>query len=203
MKRTRTAALTVAAVAALTPALGQAAATAADGKGNLPQDPVGSGKAWSKDQKHKVEGEARFHPGVQYETVTRPGSEAAPEWERKVGDPNTLAWMPSYEFAWTVSDVLVNKGLTTKNGKHAITVHAVLRDARDTVVAEVDKKLTGQAATGRQKVAGGKRIACDTGDYTVEWTVDRPGYAKVGGTLRWNSSCEQYRTAFAAERAGK
>ncbi|MFD8143326.1 hypothetical protein [Streptomyces sp. NPDC059708] len=203
MKRTRTAALTVAAVAALTPALGQAAATAADGKGNLPQDPVGSGKAWSKDQKHKVEGEARFHPGVQYETVTRPGSEAAPEWQRKVGDPNTLAWMPSYEFAWTVSDVLVNKGLTTKNGKHAITVHAVLRDARDTVVAEVDKKLTGQAATGRQKVAGGKRIACDTGDYTVEWTVDRPGYAKVGGTLRWNSSCEQYRTAFAAERAGK
>ncbi|GAA0306734.1 hypothetical protein GCM10010302_51780 [Streptomyces polychromogenes] len=204
MKRTRTTALTVAAaVAALTPALGQAAATAADGKGNLPQDPVGSGKAWSKDQKHKVEGEARFHPGVQYETVTRPGPESAPEWQRKVGDPNTLAWMPSYEFGWTVSDVLVNKGLTTKNGKHAITVHAVLRDARGAAVAEVDKKLTGQAATGRQKVAGNKRIACDTGDYTVEWTVERPGYATVGGTLRWNSSCEQYRTAFAAERAGK
>ncbi|MEU3406711.1 hypothetical protein ABZ766_22600 [Streptomyces sp. NPDC006670] len=208
MTRTRTAALTVvAAVAALTPVLGQAAATAADGKGegkgNLPQDPVGSGKAWSEDQKHKVEGEARFHPGVQYQTVTRPGPEGAPEWERKVGDPKTLAWLPSYEFAWTVSDVLVNKGLTTKNGKHALTLHAVLRDARHTAVAQVHKELSGQAATGRQKVAGNKRIACDTGDYTVEWTIERPGYAKVGGTLRWNSSCEQYRTAFAAERAGK
>ncbi|MFH7593697.1 hypothetical protein WDV06_01145 [Streptomyces racemochromogenes] len=203
MKRTRTAAVTVAAaVAALTPALGQAAATAADGKGNLPQDPVGSGKAWSKDQKHKVEGQVRFHPGVQYKTVTRPGSAAAPEWERKTGDPNTLAWMPSYEFSWTVSDVLVNKGLTTKNGKHALTLHAVLRDARNTAVGEVHKELTGQAATGSQKVAGNKRIACDTGDYTVEWTLERPGYATVGGTLRWNSGCEQYRTAFAAEHTG-
>ncbi|MEU3913046.1 hypothetical protein [Streptomyces sp. NPDC029721] len=210
MKRTRTAALTVtvaAAVAALTPVLGQAAATAADGKGegkgNLPQDPVGSGRSWSKDQKHKVEGEARFHPGVQYETVTRPGTAAAPEWERKTGDPDTLAWLPSYEFAWTVSEVLVNKGLTTKNGKHPLVLHAVLRDAGHTAVAEVRKELAGQAATGRQKVAGNKRIACDTGDYTVEWTIERPGYAKVGGTLRWNSSCEQYRTAFAAEHTGK
>ncbi|MER6214843.1 hypothetical protein ABT213_12350 [Streptomyces sp. NPDC001674] len=204
MKRTRTAALTaVAAVAALSPALGQAAATAADGKGNLPQDPVGSGKAWSGDQKHKVEGQVRFHPGVQYRTVTRPGPESAPEWERQVGDPETLAWLPSYEFSWTVSDVLVSKGLSTKNGKHALALHAVLRDGRHGVVGEVDKKLSGQPATGSQKIPGNQRVACDTGEYTVEWTLERPGYAKIGGTLRWDSSCEQYRKAFAAERAGK
>ncbi|MEU3313069.1 hypothetical protein ABZ716_12860 [Streptomyces sp. NPDC006687] len=204
MKRTRTAALTaVAAVAALSPALGQAAATAADGKGNLPQDPVGSGKAWSGDQKHKVEGQVRFHPGVQYRTVTRPGPESAPEWERQVGDPDTLAWLPSYEFSWTVSDVLVSKGLSTKNGKHALALHAVLRDGRHGVVGEVDKKLSGQPATGSQKIPGNQRVACDTGEYTVEWTLERPGYAKIGGTLRWDSSCEQYRKAFAAERAGK
>ncbi|MFF4492858.1 hypothetical protein [Streptomyces sp. NPDC001546] len=204
MKRTRTAALTaVAAVAALSPALGQAAATAADGKGNLPQDPVGSGKAWSGDQKHKVEGQVRFHPGVQYRTVTRPGPESAPEWERQVGDPETLAWLPSYEFSWTVSDVLVSKGLSTKNGKHALALHAVLRDGRRGVVGEVDKKLSGQPATGSQKIPGNQRVACDTGEYTVEWTLERPGYAKIGGTLRWDSSCEQYRKAFAAERAGK
>ncbi|MFF4326833.1 hypothetical protein ACFYZT_09950 [Streptomyces sp. NPDC001591] len=204
MKRTRTAALTaVAAVAALSPALGQAAATAADGKGNLPQDPVGSGKAWSGDQKHKVEGQVRFHPGVQYRTVTRPGPESAPEWERQVGDPDTLAWLPSYEFSWTVSDVLVSKGLSTKNGKHALALHAVLRDGRHGVVGEVDKKLSGQPATGSQKIPGNQRVACDTGEYTVEWTLERPGYAKIDGTLRWDSSCEQYRRAFAAERAGK
>ncbi|GAA3086682.1 hypothetical protein GCM10020254_33930 [Streptomyces goshikiensis] len=82
---------------------------------------------WTKDEMHKVEGQLRFFPGVQYKTVTRPGPSGAPEFERKAGDPKTLAWQPSYEFGWTVSDsTLVKKALTTKEGRHPIVVHAVL-----------------------------------------------------------------------------
>ncbi|MFD8980176.1 hypothetical protein [Streptomyces sp. NPDC059564] len=204
MNRTRTVALSLAAtVAALAPALGQTAATAAQGTAYL-QDPSGDEKAmksmWSKDDMHKVEGQLRFHPGVQYKTVTRPGPEGAREFERQVGDPKTLAWEPSYEFAWAVSDsTLVKKALTTKDGKHLIVVHAVLRDAKRAKAGEVHKELSGQPATGRQKIAGGRRIACDTGAYTVEWSVTRSGYGTLTGTLRWDSSCEQYRTAFSAE----
>ncbi|GAA3086680.1 hypothetical protein GCM10020254_33920 [Streptomyces goshikiensis] len=58
------------------------------------------------------------------------------------------------------------------------------------------RELRDRPATGREKVPGGKRIACDTGEYTVEWSVTRSGYGTVSGTLRWDSSCEQYRTAF-------
>ncbi|MEU9034363.1 hypothetical protein AB0D45_05540 [Streptomyces sp. NPDC048352] len=206
MKRTRTAALALAAAAAaVAPALGQASAAAAPGTGYL-QDPAGGEKEmksqWTKDQKHKLEGQVRFHPGIQYETVARPARPGDPRDERRVADPSTLAWMPSYEFAWAVSDVLVNKGLTTKNGKHPIVVRAVLRDARGAEAAEVEQKLTGQPATGRQKVAGSKRIACDTGEYTVEWSVTRTHYGTVTGKLRWDSSCERYRTAFSTENGG-
>ncbi|MFD5066077.1 hypothetical protein ACFWNO_48460, partial [Streptomyces sp. NPDC058394] len=74
----------------------------------------------------------------------------------------------------------------------------VLRDAHRVKVGELRKELAGKPPTGREKIAGGKRIACDTGEYTVEWTVTRSGYGTLGGTLRWNSSCEQYRTAFAS-----
>ncbi|MFF5702244.1 hypothetical protein ACFY7H_07045 [Streptomyces sp. NPDC012794] len=203
MKRTRTAALTLAAAAAaVAPALGQASATAAPGTGYL-QDPAGGEhemkSLWTKDQKHKLEGQVRFHPGIQYETVSRPALPGDPRDERRVADPDTLSWMPSYEFAWAVSDVLVNKGLTTKNGKHPIVVRAVLRDARGTARAEVEQELTGQPATGRQKVAGGKRIPCDTGRYTVEWSVTRTHYGTLTGTLRWDSGCERYRTAFSGK----
>ncbi|GLV80687.1 hypothetical protein Slala03_03760 [Streptomyces lavendulae subsp. lavendulae] len=204
MNRTRTVALSLAAtVAALAPALGQAAATAAPGTSYL-QDPAGDEKAmksmWTKDDMHKVEGQLRFHPGVQYKTVTRSGPPEAPEWKRQVGDPKTLAWQPSYEFAWAVSDsALVKKALTTKDGNQPIVLHAVLRDAKGAAAGEVRKELSGQPATGRQKVAGNKRIACDTGRYTVEWSVTRTGYGTLTGSLPWDSSCEQYRTAFAAE----
>ncbi|MFG2622869.1 hypothetical protein ACGFXC_35185 [Streptomyces sp. NPDC048507] len=205
MNRTRTLALGLAAVAtaALAPALGQGAATAAQGTAYL-QDPAGDEKAmkkmWTKDDMHKLEGQLRFHPGVQYQTVTRPGPAGAPEWERQAPDPKTLAWEPSYEFAWSVSDsTLVKKALTTKDGKHPIVVHAVLRDGRRAKAGEVRRELSGQPATGRQKVAGGKRIACDTGEYTVEWSLTRTGYGTLTGTLRWDSSCEQYRTAFSSE----
>ncbi|MFD3719909.1 hypothetical protein [Streptomyces sp. NPDC058674] len=203
MKRTRIAALALAAAAAaVAPALGQAA-TAAEGTVFL-QDPAGGEKAmksmWTKDEMHKVEGQFRFHPGVRYETVTKPGPSGAPEWERKVADPETLAWQPSYEFAWSVSDsTVVKKALTTKEGGHPVVVHAVLRDAKGARAAEVRRELADSAATGRQKVAGGKRIACDTGEYTVEWSLTRSGYGTLTGTLRWDSDCEQYRTAFAAE----
>jgi hypothetical protein len=202
MKRTRIAALALAtAAAALAPAL-VPSATAAEGTGYL-QDPGGDEKAmksmWTKDDKHKVEAQFRFHPGVQYETVTRPGPAGAPEWERKVPDPKTLAWQPSYEFAWSVSDTKLVKGLSTKDGKHLFTVHAVLRSHDGSEAAEVHQELKDRPATGRTKVAGKDRIACDTGKYTVEWSVTRQGYGTLTGKLPWDSSCEQYRTAFASE----
>ncbi|MCX5304023.1 MULTISPECIES: hypothetical protein [Streptomyces] len=202
MKRTRIAALALAtASAALAPLLGQAA-TAAEGK--YLQDPAGGEKTmksvWTKDEMHKVEAQFRFHPGVQYRTVTRPGPSGAPDYERRVGDPKTLAWLPGYEFAWSVSDsTVVKKAVTVKEGEHPIVVHAVLRSADRAKVAEVRRELTGKPPTGREKVAGARRIACDTGEYTVEWSVTRSGYGTLGGTLRWDSSCEQYRTAFASE----
>ncbi|MFF8259195.1 hypothetical protein [Streptomyces virginiae] len=199
MKRTRTAALALAtAAAALAPVLVQQA-TAAEGA--YLQDPAGGEKSmksmWTEDEMHKVEGQFRFHPGVQYKTVTRPGPAAAPDYERKAGDPSTLAWQPSYEFAWSVSDsTVVKKAVTVKEGEHPIVVHAVLRRADRSTVAEVRRELAGKPATGREKVAGDRRIACDTGEYTVEWSVTRSGYGTLKGSLRWNSSCEQYRTAF-------
>ncbi|MCX4691281.1 hypothetical protein [Streptomyces sp. NBC_01408] len=203
MKRTRIAALALAATAsALAPVMGQSA-TAAEGTVYL-QDPAGGEKTmksmWTNDEKHKVEGQFRFHPGVQYETVTRPGPSGAPDYERQVPDPKTLAWQPGYEFAWSVSDsALVKKAVTTKEGGHRIVVHAVLRSAKGAEVAEVERELTGKPATGREKIEGGKRIACDTGEYTVEWSVTRSGYGTLTGKLPWNSSCEQYRTAFASD----
>ncbi|MFJ6779740.1 hypothetical protein [Streptomyces yangpuensis] len=202
MKRTRTAALTLAtAAAALAPAL-LPQATAAEGA--YLQDPAGGEKTmksmWTKDEMHKVEGQFRFHPGVRYKTVSHPGHSAAPDYERKVGDPKTLAWEPSYEFAWSVSDsTVVKKALTVKEGEHPIVVHAVLRRADRSEVAQVRKELTGKPATGREKVAGNKRVACDTGVYTVEWSVTRSGYGTLRGSLPWNSSCEQYRTAFSRD----
>ncbi|MEU8778765.1 hypothetical protein [Streptomyces sp. NPDC048606] len=207
MNRTRTAALALAAaVAALVPALGQAPAGAAEAAKYL-QDPAGDGKKmksmWTKDDMHKVEGQFRFYPGVQYKTVTRPGPDGAREWERQVGDPKTLAWLPSYEFAWAVSDsALVKRAVTTKEGKHPIVVHAVLRDAKRAKAGEVTRELKDRPATGKEKVAGDRRIACDTGVYTVEWSVTRTGYGTLTGTLNWDSSCEQYRTAFAANHGG-
>ncbi|MBT2466906.1 hypothetical protein J7E97_03230 [Streptomyces sp. ISL-66] len=207
MKPTRIAALALAtAAAALAPALGQGAATAADGTSYL-QDPSGGEKAmksmWTKDGMHKVEAQFRFRPGIQYETVTRPGPKGAESYERKVPDPKTLAWEPGYEFAWSVADSQgVKKVLTTKDGKQAIVVHAVLRDARRAKAAEVHQELTGRPATGRTKVPGGKRIACDTGKYTVEWSLTRTGYGTLTGSLPWDSSCEQYRTAFRPENQG-
>ncbi|MFJ3974942.1 hypothetical protein [Streptomyces sp. NPDC090021] len=202
MKRTRTAALALAtAAAALAPALLPQAIAA---EGAYLQDPAGGEKTmksmWTKDEMHKVEGQFRFHPGVRYKTVARPGHSAAPDYERKVGDPKTLAWEPSYEFAWSVSDsTVVKKALTVKEGEHPIVVHAVLRRADRSEVAQVRRELTGKPATGREKIAGNKRIACDTGEYTVEWSVTRSGYGTLHGSLRWNSSCEQYRTAFSQD----
>ncbi|MFJ9593212.1 hypothetical protein ACIRS3_10675 [Streptomyces virginiae] len=202
MKRTRTAAVALAtAAAALAPVLVQQATAA---EGTYLQDPAGGEKSmksmWTKDEMHKVEGQFRFHPGVQYKTVSRPGHAAAPDYERKVGDPDTLAWQPSYEFAWSVSDsTVVKRAVTVKEGEHPIVVHAVLRRADRSTVAEVRKELKGKPATGREKVAGGRRIACDTGEYTVEWSVTRSGYGTLTGSLRWDSSCEQYRTAFSRD----
>ncbi|MET9882345.1 hypothetical protein ABZZ20_04150 [Streptomyces sp. NPDC006430] len=202
MKRTRIAVLALAtAAAALAPLLGQAATAA---EGTYLQDPSGGEKAmksqWTKDEMHKVEGQFRLYPGIQYKTVARPGPSGAPDYERRVADPKSLAWQPAFDFAWAVSDsTVVKKALTTKEGKHPIVVHAVLRSAGHGKALEVHQELTDQPATGRARVPGGKRIACDTGEYTVEWSVTRSGYGTLTGTLRWDSSCEQYRTAFSTE----
>ncbi|WP_030290955.1 hypothetical protein [Streptomyces katrae] len=198
MKRTRIAAVALATAAA---ALGQPA-TAADGP--YLQDPAGGEKAmksqWTKDEMHKLEGQLRFHPGIRYRTVTRPGPSGASEYERQVADPKSLGWQPSFDFGWAVSDSqLVKKAVTTKDGRHPIVVHAVLRSADHAKAVEVRQELADRPATGRAKVEGGKRIACDTGAYTVEWSVTRSGYGTLTGTLRWDSSCEQYRTAFSTE----
>ncbi|MBT2478045.1 hypothetical protein [Streptomyces sp. ISL-94] len=204
MKPTRIAAFALAtAAAALAPALLQSAIATPLASPYL-QDPAGGEKTmksmWTKDEQHKVEGQFRFHPGVQYKTVTRPGPSGAPDYERQVPDPKTLAWEPSYEFAWSVSDsTVVKKALTVKEGEHPIVVHAVLRTAKGAKAGEVRQELTGKPATGREKLAGGKRIACDTGKYTVEWSVTRSGYGTLTGTLGWDSSCEEYRTAFASD----
>ncbi|MDJ0384163.1 hypothetical protein [Streptomyces sp. G-G2] len=200
MKRTRIAAVALAtAAAALAPALVQAAA--ADGPASYLQDPAGGEKTmktvWTKDEMHKLEAQFRFHPGVQYKTVPAAGPSGAPEWETKKADPKTLAWQPKFEFAWSVSDsTLVKKAVTTKNGKHPFTLYAVVRRADGTKAAEIRDESKGRPATGRVTVGGDKRIACDTGEYTVEWSATRSGYGTLGGTLRWDSSCEQYRTAF-------
>lgn len=206
MKRTRTTALVLAAAAvALAPVL-SGAATAAEGTAYL-QDPSGGEKAmksmWTKDDMHKVEAQFRFHPGIQYKTITRPGPKGAESYERQIPDAKTLAWQPGYEFAWSVADSQgVKKVLTTKDGKQLIVVHAVLRDARRAEVAKVHQELKNQPATARAKVPGGKRIACDTGKYTVEWSVTRTGYGTLTGSLAWDSSCEQHRTAFTPENQG-
>ncbi|MET9957680.1 hypothetical protein ABZ128_01055 [Streptomyces sp. NPDC006326] len=203
MKRTRIAALALAATAAaLAPAFGQGAATAAEG--SYLQDPAGGENTmkslWTDDEMHKVEGQLRFYPGIQYRTVTRRGPSAAPDFGHQAPDPKSLAWLPSFDFGWVVSDsTVVKKAVTTKEGIHPVVVHAVLRSADRAKVVEVHRELKDQAATGRAKVPGGKRVACDTGEYTVEWSVTRSGYGTLTGSLRWNSSCEQHRTAFAAE----
>lgn len=207
MKPTRIAALALAtAVAALAPALSQGA-TAADGTAYL-QDPSGGEKAmksmWTKDDMHKVEAQFRFHPGIQYKTVTRPGPKGAEDYERQVPDPKTLAWEPGYEFAWSVADSQgVKKVLTTKDGKHPIVVRAVLRGGpRRAEAGGVRQELTNRPAVARTKVPGGKRVACDTGTYTVEWSVTRTGYGTLSGSLDWDSSCEKYRTAFTPQNQG-
>ncbi|MCB5182460.1 hypothetical protein [Streptomyces antimicrobicus] len=200
MKRTRIAALGVAtAVAALAPALVEAA-SAAEGTSYL-QDPGGGEKTmkslWTKDEMHKVEAQFRFHPGVVYGMVDAPASSPSAEWDAKKPDPKTLAWRPSFEFAWAVSDsVVVKKALTSKDGKHPVTLHAVLRRPDGTPAAEVRDAARDRAATGRTTLPGGERIACDTGTYTVEWSVTRTGYGTLNGSLPWNSSCDTHRTAF-------
>ncbi|WP_405701021.1 hypothetical protein [Streptomyces sp. NBC_00069] len=202
MKRTRIAALALAtAAAALAPALGQPATAAG---GTYLQDPAGGEKTmksqWTKDEMHKLEGQLRFYPGIRYKTVTRPGPSGAPDYERRVADPKTLAWQPSFDFGWAVSDSkLVKKAVTTKDGRHPIVLHAVLRSADHAKAVEVRQELADRPATGRAKVPGGKRIACDTGEYTVEWSLTRSGYGTLTGALSWDSSCEQYRTAFSSE----
>ncbi|MEU2395849.1 hypothetical protein [Streptomyces sp. NPDC007369] len=202
MKRTRTAALALAAAAAaLAPALGQAAATAAEG--SYLQDPGGGDKTmksmWTEDDMHKVEAQLRFHPGIRYKTVSRPGHPEAPDHPRRTGDPKSLVWQPEFDFGWAVSDsMLVKRAVTTKEGRHPIVVHAVLRSPRHGKVLEVHEELADQPAKGRAKVPGNKRIACDTGDYTVEWSVTRTGYGTLTGSMPWNASCENHRTAFSA-----
>ncbi|MBW5484039.1 hypothetical protein [Streptomyces bambusae] len=199
MKRTRIAALgLVTAAAALGPAL--APASAADGTTFL-QDPRGGEKdmksLWTKDDAHKVEAQFRFHPGVMYRMVDAPDRPQAAEWGAKKVDPESVSWQPKFEFAWAVSDsVVVKKALTAKDGKHPVTLYAVLRRPDGKPAAEVRSTSENRPATGRTTIDAGKRVACDSGTYTVEWSVTRTGYGTLSGSLPWNSTCESYRTAF-------
>ncbi|RSS66680.1 hypothetical protein [Streptomyces sp. WAC06614] len=204
MKRTRIAALGLAtAVAALAPALVEAA-SAAEGTAYL-QDPAGGEKTmkslWTKDEMHKLEGQLRFHPGVLYDMVDVPGSSPSAEWGAKRPDPKSLAWRPSFEFAWSVSDsVVVKKALTSKEGKHPITLYAVLRRPDGSPAAQVRSEAQDRAASGRTTLPGGRRIACDSGTYTVEWSLTRTGYGTLHGSLPWNASCDAHRKAFTTGR---
>ncbi|MEV8534491.1 hypothetical protein [Streptomyces sp. NPDC051211] len=196
MKRTRIAALALAtAAAALTPTLVEA--SAADGSSFL-QDPAGGEKEMrsTKDKKYKVEGQVRFHPGVVYTMVPRTGGKGDPDWGGNTPDPKTLAWEPKFEFAWAVSEVALLKKTLSSNGKHPVVLHATLWTADRTKAAEVHSDVKDRPAEGSATLPGGKRIACDTGAYTVEWSVTRSGHGSVGGRLKWNADCEQYRTAF-------
>ncbi|QES49909.1 hypothetical protein DEJ50_20870 [Streptomyces venezuelae] len=200
MKRTRIAALALAtAAAALAPALVEA--SAADGTSFL-QDPAGGEQEMrsAKDGKYKVEGQLRFHPGVVYSMVPRPAAKGQQDWgggtDRKVPDPKSLAWEPKFEFAWGVSEVALLKKALASKGRHPVVLHATLWTADRTKAAEVHSSVKERPATGRTTLPGGKRIACDTGGYTVDWSVTRTGHGSVGGTLKWNADCAQYRTAF-------
>ncbi|MER5932881.1 hypothetical protein [Streptomyces sp. NPDC002054] len=200
MKRTQTAALALAtAVAALAPALVEA--SAADGTAFL-QDPAGGEKKMrsTKDKTYKVEGQLRFHPGVVYTMVPRPAAKGGQDWaggaEGEMPDPKSLAWEPKFEFAWGVSDVALLKTALASKGRHPVVLHATLWTADRTKAAEVHSTVKDRPATGRTTLPGGKRIACDTGGYTAEWSVTRSGHGSVGGTLKWNADCAQYRTAF-------
>ncbi|MEV7615981.1 hypothetical protein [Streptomyces sp. NPDC089799] len=205
MKRTRIAALVlVGSAAALAPAL----ASAADQVSYL-QDPAGDGKAmkklWTKGKEHKVEGQARFHPGVVYTMTERKGNknEHQGDWGSQVPDPESLAWEPKFEFAWAVSDAKLVKGaVTTQGGKHPVVLHGVLRRADGSKAAEVHSSVAGRPAKGKATLPGGKRIACDTGEYTVEWSITRTHYGTLGGTMKWNADCTNHRTAFRQANTG-
>ncbi|MFF5445274.1 hypothetical protein [Streptomyces sp. NPDC012888] len=207
IRRTRTTALVLAsAAAALAPAL-VGPASAAEGTSYL-QDPAGGEKDMkafrTADKQHKVEGQLRFHPGVVYSMVPRNSAKGDPDWGAQAPDPKTLAWQPKFEFAWAVSDLdPVKKILTLKKGKHPVTLHATLWKADRTKAAEVHSTVQDRPATGSVVLPGSKRIACDTGEYTVEWQLTRTGYGSVGGTLKWDADCAQYRRAFAEGTGGR
>ncbi|WP_424212041.1 hypothetical protein ACN20G_08020 [Streptomyces sp. BI20] len=168
------------------------------------QDPAGDEKqmrsVWTEDDAHKVEGRLRFHPAITYKTVPAKGPAGAPEFETRKADPKTLAWMPEFEFGWAVSDsAVLKKAVTTKTDGHPIVLWAALRGPDGKTAATVTDRAENRAATGKLRLPGGKKVACDSGEYTVEWKVTRTGYTSVGGSLRWNASCENHRIAFSPD----
>ncbi|MCB5169812.1 hypothetical protein LG634_34050 [Streptomyces bambusae] len=206
MKRFHTAALaTAAALSVLGPAaLAQAGGpgpgrTTGTGTAYL-QDPAGGNTdmktAWTKGDKHKLSGQFRFHPGMDYKLKDKPG--APSEWGAKTPDLNTLVHRPKFEFTYEIAtQVILKKGLSEKKGKHPVTLHAVLRDAKGGQIATVHEARADAPATLTKSFPLGKKVACDSGKYTVTWSVTRTGAepAEVGGTVKWNASCKEFRDA--------
>jgi hypothetical protein len=206
MNRIRSAALvTAAALSALVPAALSQAAGGPSGPGtSYLQDPSGGGQAmksaWTEGDRHKLSGQFRFHPGMDYKLKDKPGPSAAPEWAGKTPDLDTLVYRPEFVFSYEVAtSAILKKGITEKKGRHPVTLHAVLRDPKGAEVARFHEPKPDRAATGEKTVPLGRTVGCDTGTYTVQWQIARTGgagdAASVGGELRWNSSCTSFRDA--------
>ncbi|MFJ6936873.1 hypothetical protein [Streptomyces sp. NPDC101132] len=203
MKRIRLALVTTAAALfTLTPALTAAGApAAAPPSGSYVQDPAGDKmrQEWSEDGRRRLDGQFRLHSGLQMAKKQKPGPKGAPEWGGQVGDPATARYEPAFEFAYEVHSaaVLRKSVLAGKSGTHDVTLRAVLRDARGGLVAEFEEAKAGRHHTLRTTHPTGKRVACDTGVYTAEWSISRTGpdaqTVTVAGRVTWDSSCEQLR----------
>ncbi|MER7759149.1 hypothetical protein [Streptomyces sp. NPDC097619] len=203
MNRIRTAAF--AGTAVLLSVLAPAALSRADGPSSARhlQDPAGGNKAmktaWTGGDKHKLSGQFRFHPGMDYKLKDKPGPAGAPEWGSKTPDLNTVAYRPRMVFSYEIAtSTLLRKGISEKKGKHAVTLRAVLRDARGKRIAAVDEAKADRPAVLEKEFPVGRKIACDSGVYTVAWSISRTGpadtdRATVKGTLDWDSSCKEFK----------
>ncbi|MFJ5549613.1 hypothetical protein [Streptomyces sp. NPDC093225] len=188
-------------------AAGTAATAAAPPPDAYTQDPAGGDKtmrtAWTKDEHHRLEAQFRFHPGVVFKTRKRPATQEAPDWGGGAPDPATLAYEPKVEFAYDVYSGRLLRGSSlgaAKKGTHDVTLDATVVSERGAKVAEFHEAKAGRPAGFRATYPLGRRVACDSGAYTVRWSITRTGpadaTATVRGTLRWDSDCARLRKAF-------
>ncbi|MFE9258909.1 hypothetical protein [Streptomyces sp. NPDC006879] len=213
MKRTRFAAVAaLVTLAAFTPAVGQAAeGDSGAGNASYVQDPAGGAKKyrsqWTEDGRHKLSANFRLNPNPVWKTMRAKDRSGGFVGEMTVPDPKTLAFKPSYEFGYEVGTaVLLKKGTLAKSGKHSVTLHAELRPkgARSGTrpLLVIHEEYAEGKPTLRKTFTPGRRIACDSGVYRVDWKVSRAPRTRAGkdaatvrGTLDWNADCEGLRSA--------